>query len=119
MKSRALETEITAVSALLFVFLCTEYWTPPLIKYRYRKSSKSFENSSEREKEEPMEYIVLDLEWNQPVSKWRMVTSPVRLSSHLFSQDAYGRASNVTCDGAIAVLMDAITGKAKKKAAAK
>ena len=30
-----------------------------------------------------MEYIVLDLEWNQPVSKWRTVTSPVRLRGEI------------------------------------
>lgn len=30
-----------------------------------------------------MEYIVLDLEWNQPVSKWRTITSPVRLSGEI------------------------------------
>ena len=34
------------------------------------------------------------------------------------AQDSFGTACNVTGDGAIAVLMDAITGKAKKKAAA-
>ena len=34
-------------------------------------------------------------------------------------QDSFGTACNVTGDGAIAVLMDAITGKAKNKAAAK
>ena len=35
------------------------------------------------------------------------------------AQDSFGTACNVTGDGAIAVLMDAITGKAKNKAAAK
>lgn len=27
-----------------------------------------------------MEYSILDLEWNQPVSRSRMVKSPIRLS---------------------------------------
>ena len=30
-----------------------------------------------------MEYIVLDLEWNQPVSKWKTITSPVHLRGEI------------------------------------
>ena len=30
-----------------------------------------------------MEYIILDLEWNQPVSRSRMVKSPIRLSGEI------------------------------------
>lgn len=30
-----------------------------------------------------MEYIILDLEWNQPISRSRMVKSPIRLSGEI------------------------------------
>ena len=35
-----------------------------------------------------MEYIILDLEWNQPVSRSRMIKSPIRLSGEIIQMGA-------------------------------
>ena len=35
-----------------------------------------------------MEYVILDLEWNQPVSRSRMVKSPIRLSGEIIQMGA-------------------------------
>ena len=35
-----------------------------------------------------MEYIILDLEWNQPVSRSRMIKSPIRLSGEIIQRGA-------------------------------